>query len=218
LPSDEFRALVDAERGSALLGFSANTQPDAFWLRVYGEKMQAVANLFETRLTIDRAAGGPKPLRALFSGLREARDLRRAALSGLNRKLSGGPGAYEGLWELLAQTYRALGAGSEPPITPRQIVEVNRLVDDLKNGFLGRHVVAEFLRRDTRCGLWSGQRPASMNWIGPVKSRSSGPTCGLRRIWPQRSQEWMFWCTWRPPSREVRTRSSPRPSSAPNGS
>ena len=38
-----------------------------------------------------------------------------------------------GLWDLLARTYRALGAGSEPPITPRQIIEVNHLVDDLKN-------------------------------------------------------------------------------------
>ena len=132
LPSDEFRALVDAERGTAVLGFSANTQPDAFWLRVYGEKMQAVANLFETRLTIDRQRSGPKPLTPLFNGLRESRDVHRAALSSLRRKLSGGPGAYEGLWDLLARTYRAIGSGAEPPITPRQIVEVNRLVDDLK--------------------------------------------------------------------------------------
>jgi predicted dehydrogenase len=131
LPSDEFRALVDAERGTAALGFSASTRPDAFWLRVYGEKMQAVANLFETRLTIDRLRRGPKPLVPLFNGLREARDVRRAALGSLRRKLSGGPGAYEGLWDLLARTYQALGSGSEPPITPRQIVEVNHLVDDL---------------------------------------------------------------------------------------
>jgi len=27
--------------------------PDAFWLRVYGERMQATANLFETRITFD---------------------------------------------------------------------------------------------------------------------------------------------------------------------
>lgn len=132
LPSDEFRALVDAERGSAFVGFSANIQPDAFWLRVYGEKMQAVANLFETRLTIDRTRGGLKPLRPLFNGLREARDVRRAALGSLKRKLSGGPGAYEGLWDLLSRTYRALGSGSEPPVTPRQIIEVNHLVDDLR--------------------------------------------------------------------------------------
>jgi predicted dehydrogenase len=132
LPSDEFRALVDAERGTAVLGFSANTQPDSFSLRVYGEKMQAVASLFETRLTIDRLRGGPKPLTPLFNGLRESRDVRRSAFSSLKRKLSGGPGAYEGLWELLSRTYQALNSGGVPPITTRQIVEVNRLVNDLK--------------------------------------------------------------------------------------
>ena len=34
LPFDEFRAVVEAERGTAALGFSSNSQPDAFWLRV----------------------------------------------------------------------------------------------------------------------------------------------------------------------------------------
>ncbi len=148
LPSDEFRALVDAEEGTAVLGFSANTQPDAFWLRVYGEKMQAVANLFETRLTIERLRGGPKPLTPLLNGLREARDVRCAALSSLKRKLSGGPGAYEGLWDLLARTYRALGAGAEPPITPRQIIEVNRLVSDVKS-MLSANDLTSALRHDS---------------------------------------------------------------------
>lgn len=132
LPSDEFRALIDAERGTAALGFSAHTKPDAFWLRVYGERMQAVTNLFETRLTIDRMRGGPKPLVPLRNGLEEARDVRRAAFGSLWRKLSGGPGAYEGLWDLVSRTYRALATGSEPPITTRQVLEVNRLVAALK--------------------------------------------------------------------------------------
>jgi predicted dehydrogenase len=131
LPFDEFRALVDAERGTAALGFSARTQPDAFWLRVYGTRMQAVANLFETRLTVDRLRGGPKPLRPLLNALAEARAVRGAAFGSLKRKLSGGPGAYEGLWELLGHTYRALGSGGEPPVTPRQVLEVNRLVETL---------------------------------------------------------------------------------------
>jgi predicted dehydrogenase len=149
LPNDEFRALVDAERGTAVLGFSANTQPDAFWLRVYGEKMQAVANLFETRLTIERLRGGPKPLAPLLNGLREARDVRRAALGSLKRKLSGGPGAYEGLWDLLARTYHALGAGTAPPITPRQIIEVNRLVSDVKS-MLGANDLTSAFRHDSQ--------------------------------------------------------------------
>jgi predicted dehydrogenase len=131
LPSDEMRALVVAERGTATLAFSAHTQPDAFWLRVYGTRMQASADLFETRLTLNRVRGGPKPLRPLFNGLDEARAVRRSSFGTLRRKLDGGPGAYEGLWALLAGTYRALASGEPPPITPRQVVEVNRLVADL---------------------------------------------------------------------------------------
>jgi predicted dehydrogenase len=132
LPFDEFRAVVDAERGTAALGFSGRAQPDAFWLRVYGTKMQAVANLFETRLTVDHLRGGPKPLRPLWNCLAEARAVRRSAFGSLARKLSGGPGAYEGLWELLARTYRALQSSDEPPVTSRQVVEVNALVEALR--------------------------------------------------------------------------------------
>lgn len=134
LPYDEFRALVDAERGTAALGFSALTQPDAFWLRVYGEQMQAVANLFETRLTVERVRRGPKPLRPVLDQLQEARDVRRSAFGSLYRKLSGGPGAYEGLWELLGRTYRALAEGSEPPVSRLQVLAVNRLVAALRPG------------------------------------------------------------------------------------
>ena len=131
LPFDEFRAVVDAERGTAALGFSSSSQPDAFWLRVYGERMQATANLFETRLTFDGPRNVPKPLRPFFSGLEEGKTIRRAALATLLRKFKG-PGAYEGLWELLARTYRALADGSALPVTASDVLEVNRMVEALK--------------------------------------------------------------------------------------
>jgi predicted dehydrogenase len=131
LPFDEFRALVEAERGTAALGFSSSSQPDAFWLRVFGERMQATANLFETRLTFDGDSNFPRPLRSFFSGLREGKTIRRAALATLLRKFKG-PGAYEGLWELLARTYRALADGSALPVTGSHVLEVNRMVEALK--------------------------------------------------------------------------------------
>jgi predicted dehydrogenase len=132
LPYDEFRALVDAERGTATLGFSANSQPDGFWLRVYGERMQANANLFETRLTFDRVRPGPKPLRPFLNGLEEARRVRRASIGGLLRKFRGGPGVYEGLFELLGRTYRSLADGTTLPVLEQQVLEVNRLVAAVK--------------------------------------------------------------------------------------
>jgi predicted dehydrogenase len=131
LPFDEFRAVLDAERGTAVLGFSSSSQPDAFWLRVYGERMQASANLFETRLTFDGPHNVPKPLRPFFSGLEEAKVIRRAALATLLRKFKDA-GGYEGLWELLARTYRALADGSALPVTASHVLEVNRMVEALK--------------------------------------------------------------------------------------
>jgi predicted dehydrogenase len=136
LPFDEFRAVVDAERGTAALSFSASSQPDAFWLRVYGEKMQASANLFETRLTFDGPRNVPKPLRPFFSSLDEGKSIRRAAVGTLLRKFKG-PGAYEGLWELLARTYAALGKGQTLPITASHVLDVNRLVEALKPNATG---------------------------------------------------------------------------------
>jgi predicted dehydrogenase len=132
LPYDEFRGLVEAERGTACLLFSASAQPDAFWLRVYGERMQASANLFETRLTFDRVRQGPKPLRPFLNGVEEGTAVRRAAVGTLMRKFKRNPGAYEGLHELLRRAYQALADGSRLPVTSRQVLEVNRLVDALK--------------------------------------------------------------------------------------
>jgi predicted dehydrogenase len=131
---DELHALVSAERGSAALSFSAVSPPDVFWLRVHGTKMRISANLFEPRLTVERTWPGPRPLTPLMNGLMEAATTGRAAIGGVVRKVSGGPGTYEGLWELLGQTYAALTDGTPMPVTHRDIDHVNRLVADLLAG------------------------------------------------------------------------------------
>lgn len=130
LPSDEFRALVQAERGTAHLAFSAHAQPDTFSLRVEGTRMRARANLFETHLAFERTRAA-KPLIPLLNGMEEAAASSRHAFSSMWRKLSGGPGAYHGLWELLRRTYAALADHTAPPISLQQVEAVNRLVWDL---------------------------------------------------------------------------------------
>jgi len=127
----ELVALVDARDATATLRFSAHSRPDGFWLRVHGSRMRAAANLFEPRLTLERARRGPRPLDPLLNQLGESGGAARAAVAGVVRKLSGGPGVYEGLWELLAQTYRALAVGAEPPVSLAQVEEVNRLAADI---------------------------------------------------------------------------------------
>ena len=107
------------------------------------------------------------------------------------------------MWSLLARTYQALGSGTEPPVSTRQIVEVNDLVAALTaeefrilkvlvtgaGGFLGSHVVAALLRRG--CQVRVLIRPATridgLAWADRVDVfrgdlRSSGfPDAGLRR-------------------------------------
>ena len=128
---DEFRALVDAESGTAALGFSAHAQPDAFVLRVHGTRMRASASLFEPLLAIERVRAGPRPLVPVWNGLALARAHSTAAIGGLWRKLQGRPVTYAGLWELLSRTYAAIGDGAEPPIRPEAIRAVNALVAEL---------------------------------------------------------------------------------------
>jgi predicted dehydrogenase len=137
LPADEFRGMIDAERGTGWVGFSAHAQPDLFCVRVYGTKMRATANLFEPRLTVERIHNGPRPMTPLLNGLHESGDAFSGAVNGVIRKFSGGPGSYEGIWELLSRTYAAFGTGAEPPITAEHVRDVNRLVADLKGEEVG---------------------------------------------------------------------------------
>jgi len=130
LPSDEFRATIRAERATASLLVSAHSQPDAFYITVFGTKLRAQAHLWDPRLTIE-SVRGRGPLDPLLNGLSVSRSARRSAFSGIWRKLSGGPASYEGLWELLRRTYRSLGDATTPPVLIEQIDHVNRLVADL---------------------------------------------------------------------------------------
>lgn len=132
LPYDELHAVVEGAHATATLGFSATAQPDAFWLRVFGERAQASTNLWETRLTLERLRDGPKPLQPLFNGLEEGRTVRRAAIGTLLRKFKPGPGAYDGMWHLIAGTYGALARATTLPVPIEHVLAVNRMVEALK--------------------------------------------------------------------------------------
>jgi predicted dehydrogenase len=131
LPADELRVLMDGERASALLEFSSHAQPDGLWIEVHGTKLRARASLFEPLLSIERLSGGARPLMPVKNGLAAAAAQARAGFGGLARKLSGRPMSYEGLYELVRRTVVAARTGSAPPVDPRNIRAVNRLVDEI---------------------------------------------------------------------------------------
>lgn len=134
LPYDEFRGLVRGARATGTLAFSAHSRPDAFRLSVLGSRARATADIFEDRLTCARVRPGPAPLVPFWNALEEARILRRSAFRLIWRKLGGGPGAYEGLWRLVGRLYESLSTSSPPPVSLEDMLEVNRLADELKKG------------------------------------------------------------------------------------
>jgi len=131
LPAEDVHAVIGAERGTATLAFSTRAQPDLFRVRLEGTRMRVEADLFEPRFVTERLHGGPRPLIPFRNGLARARAEHRAAIGGLWRKFSGGPGAYEGLWALLAAVYAAIRNGSPPPVSEEQVLGVNALVAEL---------------------------------------------------------------------------------------
>ena len=134
LRSDEMRAVVEGERGTATLSYSSGGAPDVFRLRVQGTRMRAEANLFEVGLVVERLRSGPSPLQPLLNALAAARGTAWMGVGGLLRKLSGGPGSYEGVWELVRLSYEAFRADAEPPVSREAIVAVNRLVAAMLEG------------------------------------------------------------------------------------
>lgn len=133
-PRENFQALIAGREAIATIGFSSDSQPDVFTVRVEGTRMQMETNLFEVGSLETRLLSGPKPLQPIRNALSRARAERLNAFGSLKRKLSGGAGAYEGLWELVRQFYVQLENGSEPPISPNNIREVNNLVHDVTQG------------------------------------------------------------------------------------
>ncbi len=136
IPCDEFRALVDGERGTATLSFSAHAQPNSIWVRVYGSKMQAEANLMEPRLNLDCLRPIPAGLLPFRNGIQEAWDVARAAFRGFWWRLAARPISNHGMWELLRRFYAALHTGGAPPVSMAEMEATSRLVHDLtEEGF-----------------------------------------------------------------------------------
>lgn len=131
LPCDEWRALVEARDGSAVLGFSSHGQPDAFSLEVHGTKGRAKVSFFQPLLALEAVRGGPRPLQPIRNALGVGKAWKRAAWGGLKERLAGGPASYEGLYRLVAEFHRAAASGGPAPVSRTTLEEVTALVEAL---------------------------------------------------------------------------------------
>jgi hypothetical protein len=123
--------VLEAERGTATLNFSARAQPDTFHVVAHGTRMRVVVGLFDPLFAVARLHSGPRPLIPVRNGLASAQAHARGAFGGIWRKLAGRPTSVEGIGELLRQTYGAIRDGSPPPLSVEHLDAVRRLEEEL---------------------------------------------------------------------------------------
>lgn len=134
LPVDEFRCLMKGAGATAFVEFSANSQPNGFWVRLHGTKMCAEVDLFQPpRMTIRRVRRGEPALMTLIDGIVEARDVAKGAFAGFWRKL-GGKSRYDGFPELISKIYHAIEMKEEQPISLDELADTVRLVEQFTAG------------------------------------------------------------------------------------
>ncbi len=131
LPHDEFRALLECERGTASLAFSSHAQPPGFWLRLAGTKMFARSNLFEGTLSLDKVGVKVGPMTYLKNGFRESISASWGACRSLSRKLADKPMGYEGLREFDRRFCNAVMHGEPTPVTLEQVEASHQLIHAL---------------------------------------------------------------------------------------
>lgn len=108
--------------------FDAVGHPEAFELRVHGSSGEASIELFQRRIEHRLARARARQLAPVMDQVAAGISLWRSAAINLIAKLQGRT-PYEGIAELLEQTYRALVDGAQPPVTPTDIRSASRLAD-----------------------------------------------------------------------------------------
>jgi hypothetical protein len=109
--ADELRALVVGERATASLSFSAHARPEGFFVRLYGTRAQAGADLYEPGVAIRRGDLRVGPFLPTVAGLAESKATAVTAVRSLTSRLAGRPASHSGLEHIVTGTYAALREG-----------------------------------------------------------------------------------------------------------
>lgn len=127
---DDLDATVIAGKTHGRLRFSAHQGPDGFLVTVRGDEGWVETEFYYPYLQLmTRRRGGDK-LNPFINQFVQGLSLLRASVSGLKDKVMQ-RGMYEGIHELLRQTYGALATGDPAPVTFNDMDQSMRLIDAL---------------------------------------------------------------------------------------
>ncbi len=127
---DDLDALLIGGPVHGRIRFTSHAGPDAFMVTVRGTQGWVETDLFQPHLRVVKPRRGGKQLSPLVNQFVNGAELVRSSLRGFKNKIMQVT-PYEGLQTFLHQTYTALAAGTEPPVTFEDMDRVSRLVDAL---------------------------------------------------------------------------------------
>jgi predicted dehydrogenase len=110
------------------LRFDARGAPDGFTVTVRGSRGFAETDLFQPYLRMVRPRPGGAKLSPIVNHLANGAGLVQSGVRNLGQKLLQ-HGPYEGLHRMLDLTYSALASGTEPPVTPADMLAASNLID-----------------------------------------------------------------------------------------
>jgi predicted dehydrogenase len=127
---DDLDALVIGGPVHGRIRFTSHVSPDCFTITVRGTRGWAETDLFQPYLRVVKPRRGGQQLSPLVNHWMNGWTLVRASVVGFRNKVMQHT-PYEGLNTFLSTTYSALAAGTEPPVTFRDMDRAARLVDAL---------------------------------------------------------------------------------------
>lgn len=129
LAAGELRIAGQAGKASLSIFISMNSRPTVNSFRIYGTNGTIHLDLFHGFSTLE--PGGASKSKKLLRPFNFAMRSFSAATLNLAKRTLKREAAYPGLRRLINEFYTAVNRGAEPPISPRQAIEIAKIRDDV---------------------------------------------------------------------------------------
>lgn len=128
---DELRVILEGERTSAYLTFTAHARPVGHYLRLFGTANTAHADFAARLVTLEERPRLPGALGRLQPGFGKARQYAREAFQNLRAFARSEFHFFAGMNRLVAGFYASILQDTDPPIPYRDIIRVGEIMDEI---------------------------------------------------------------------------------------
>ena len=129
--ADELRVMLESSGVTAYATFSAHIRPMDHFVRVYGDKRSATANLTDQTITSHRTPTVRGAVGRLFPPFQSARETLSEAFGNLGRFRRSEFHLTSGLRYGLRAFYETVRSGGPPPIPYDQVIRVSEVMDEI---------------------------------------------------------------------------------------